>query len=235
MMEFLFLDLDDTILDFHKAERIALSKTLRELGVEPTDAVCTLYSAINKAHWERLERKEITREQVLLGRFQTLFAQLGKQVKPEQAASRYEENLSQGHYFLPGAEETVKRLSRTYQLYLASNGTAKVQAGRLKSAGIIPYFQKIFVSQEIGANKPSLTFFERCFAQIPCFDKKRAMMVGDSLTSDIQGGINAGIRTCWVAPAERSAPAELTPDYRIERLEELPELLETMEKNELGY
>lgn len=228
MIEFLFLDLDDTILDFHKAEHIALSKTLRTFDVEPTDAVCSRYSQLNKEHWERLERKELTRQQVILGRFEALFRELGKIIDPEAVAKVYENNLAVGHYFLPGAEEALKRLSRKYKLYLASNGTAKVQAGRLASANISCYFQRIFISQEIGANKPDPVYFQRCIAQIPGFDRTKALIAGDSLTSDILGGKNAGILTCWVNPAHKKAREDIQPDYEIEGLYQLEALLETI-------
>lgn len=228
MLEFLFLDLDDTILDFHKAEYIAIGKTLDSFGLSPTDEVRSRYSVINKAHWERLERRELTREEVLVGRFATLFTEYGIQADPVQCARRYEDFLSVGHYFLPGAEQTLAMLSKKYRLYLASNGTAKVQAGRLKSANISHYFERIFVSQEIGANKPSIEYFSRCFATIENFNPKRAIMVGDSLSSDIQGGKNAGILTCWVNPKHNSAPPELKPDYEIEYFHQLPALLETL-------
>ena len=109
MIEFLFLDLDDTILDFHKAERVALEKTLRSLGLEPTDTVMSRYSQINKEHWERLERKEITREFLLVSRFAQLMEEFGIAVSAELCARTYENNLSIGHYFLPGAEEAVER------------------------------------------------------------------------------------------------------------------------------
>ncbi len=228
MVEFLFLDLDDTILDFHKAERLALGKSFRGFGLEPTDTVMDRYSQINKAHWEKLERKELTREEVLVGRFEALFREFGLEVDPERCARAYEDNLSVGHYFLPGAEEAVKALSKKYKLYLASNGTAKVQAGRLASANISRYFEEIFVSQEIGANKPERTYFERCFAKIPGFDKAKAMMVGDSLTSDILGGIQAGIRTCWVNPEGKPCRPDIQPDYEIQALHQLEALLETI-------
>ena len=119
MIEFLFLDLDDTILDFHKAERIALSKTIREFGVEPTEEVLSRYHLINKWHWEQLELGKMTRAEVLTGRFRTLFAELGLDVDPEQMQAGYEHNLSIGHYFLPGAEEAVDLLSKKYRLFLA--------------------------------------------------------------------------------------------------------------------
>jgi beta-phosphoglucomutase-like phosphatase (HAD superfamily) len=113
MIEFLFIDLDDTILDFHMAEQVALSKTLRFFGLEPDEQVIARYSQINREHWERLERKELTREEVLVGRFQVLFREYGLTVDPVQCARTYEGNLSQGHYFLPGAREAVESLSKS--------------------------------------------------------------------------------------------------------------------------
>ena len=226
MFEFLFLDLDDTILDFQKAEHIALSKTLKEFGLEPTERVLKRYNLINKAHWEALERKELTREQVLVGRFQMLFEEMGIAAEPVAIARAYEDNLSIGHWFLPGAEEAVEALSKKYKLYLASNGTAKVQAGRLKSANISRFFEEVFVSQELGANKPSLEYFEKCFARIPGFEKSKAIIVGDSLTSDILGGQNAGIATCWVNPHHKAGREDIRVDYEIEALSQLEELLE---------
>lgn len=225
MIEFLFIDLDDTILDFQKAEHIALKKTLQEFGLEPTEAVCSRYSQINREHWEALERKELTREQVLLGRFATLFREVGIQVDAEKCARRYEANLSIGHYFLPGAREAVESLAKKYKLYLASNGTKRVQASRLESAAIGKFFQDIFISQDMGADKPSIAYFERCFARIPGFDPQKAMIVGDSLSSDIQGGINAGIATCWVNPTHKPTK-NVQPDYQIEALPQLEALLE---------
>ena len=232
MVEFLFLDLDDTILDFQKAEHVALSKTLREFGLEPTERVLKRYNLINKAHSEALERKELTREQVLVGRFQVLFEEMGITVEPVQVARSYEHNLSIGHWFLPGAEEAVERLSKKYKLYLASNGTAKVQAGRLASANISRFFEEVFVSQEIGANKPSPEYFERCFARIPGLDKSKTIMVGDSLTSDILGGQNAGIATCWVNPHHKQGREDIRVDYEIESLSQLEDLLESLKREE---
>ncbi len=227
MIEFLFLDLDDTILDFHKAERLALSKTLRDFGLDPTEEVLTLYHGINRWHWEQLELGNMTRDQVLLGRFGVLFTQLGKTVNQAACAKAYEYNLSIGHYFLPGAEEAVDRLHKKYRLFLASNGTASVQKGRMTSANLYRFFEKVFVSQEIGHNKPSPAYFEACFAQIPGFDREKAVMVGDSLSSDIRGGKNAGLKTVWVNPKHLDW-GEIQPDYEIEALPQLEALLETL-------
>lgn len=228
MIEFLFIDLDDTILDFHKAERVALEKTLRSLGLEPTDTVMTRYSQINKEHWERLERKEITREFLLVSRFAVLMEEFGIHVSAELCARTYENNLAVGHYFMPGARDAVEVLSKKYKLYITSNGTSKIQAGRLESASISHFFRDIFISQDIGINKPDKGYFDRCFARIPDFDSKKAMIVGDSLTSDILGGKQAGIATCWVNPKGASPRVDIIPDYEIPSLAQLEALLETI-------
>ena len=227
MIEFLFLDLDDTILDFHKAERIAIAKTIRDFGVEPTEEILTLYHKINKWHWEQLELGNLTRAEVLENRFAVLFRELGREVDASKCAKTYEKNLSIGHYFLPGAEEAVNSLHKKYRLFLASNGTAVVQKGRMTSANLYRFFEKVFVSQEIGFNKPSKAYFDACFAQIPDFDPKKAIMVGDSLSSDIKGGINAGIKTVWVNPDHKES-GDIKPDYEIEALSQLEALLEKL-------
>ena len=226
-IEFLFLDLDDTILDFKKAEYIAIGRTIGEFGLEPTEEVRQRYHSINKWHWEQLELGKLTRAEVLVDRFARLFEAYGMTVDAEACARAYEKNLSIGHYFLPGAEEAVDALSKKYRLFLASNGTASVQKGRMTSANLYRFFETVFVSQEIGHNKPSKAYFDACFARIPDFDPAKAVIVGDSLTSDIRGGINAGIRTVWVNPEHKSC-GDIRPDYEIEALSQLEGLLEKL-------
>ena len=227
MMEILLLDLDDTILDFHKAERIALGKTIREFGLEPTEEVLSCYHVINKWHWEQLEKGVMTRAEILVNRFAVLFEKQGIAVDAAACAKAYEKNLSMGHYFLPGAEETVDSLSKKYRLFLVSNGTASVQKGRMTSANLYRFFEKVFVSQEIGHTKPSKAYFDACFARISDFDPEKAIIVGDSLSSDIQGGINAGIKTVWINPDHKPC-GDIKPDYELEALHQLPALLETL-------
>ena len=228
MFEYLFLDLDDTILDFHKAERIAISRTVREFGLEPTEEVLHRYHLINKWHWEQLELGKMTRAEVLQNRFGVLFEEFGIRADKALCARIYERNLSQGHWFLPGAEEAVETLSKKYRLFLASNGTASVQKGRMTSANLYRFFEKVFVSQEIGHNKPSKAYFDGAFAQIPGFDPQKAIIVGDSLTSDILGGINTGITTCWVNPNHLPCRPDINPDFEIEYLHQLDNLLESL-------
>ena len=229
MIEFVFLDLDDTILDFHMAEALALTDTLQVLGIEPTEERLALYSRINAAQWRRLEAGELTRPDVLTTRFDLFFDEIGVQRSSLDAQRAYEARLSKGHYFIDGALEMLEALSGDYALYLVSNGNLRVQEGRLKSAQIARFFHAVFISEQIGADKPNPLFFDRCFAQIPGFRRERAIIVGDSLTSDIRGGINAGIRTCWFNPHGKTADPEIPADYEIRSLKELKPLLRSID------
>ena len=226
------LDLDDTILDFGIAEHEALKKAMGDLGVDNSEAVLKRYSEINKMHWEMLERGEITRAQVLLGRFEQLLEELGVEDENSQLAAQlrdtYERNLSQGHWFVPGAEQMMDELKGKYRLFLCSNGTPVVQEGRLKSSGIGPYFEKVFISEQIGYNKPAREYFERCFESIPDLELSRCIIIGDSLSSDIQGGINAGIRTCWFNPRFSENKKGIYADYEIYELKQVALLLDNI-------
>lgn len=220
------LDVDDTLLDFKKAERAALEKTFRELGIAAGDEMLSLYSSINISQWELLEEGKLTRDQVLSGRFDILFKRCGVNYSGAEASRSYEKHLAVGHYFMDGAPELLEALYGKYDLYIASNGAAAVQAGRLASAGIEHYFKGIFISEVMGADKPSREFFEMCFARMEHFDRERTIMVGDSLTSDIRGGINAGIKTCWFNSRCRPPRDDIRPDWEIRELSQLPPLLE---------
>jgi 2-haloacid dehalogenase len=228
MIEFLLIDLDDTILDFHKAERIGLENTLRHYGVEPTEETIALYLQINAAHWRALEQGQMTRKQVNEGRFETLFRHLGREVDGAECAAFYLSQLALTHDYLPGAEAAMLSLSKKYRLFVASNGNSVVQFPRLAASGLDRYVEKAFISEALGENKPSKAYFDLCFAQIPGFDLARAMMVGDSLTSDIQGGINAGIPTCWVNTFGKENTTAIHPDYEISSLSQLEALLENL-------
>ena len=181
MIKNVLLDLDDTIFDFHKAEKIALEKTLDALGVKPTDEVCSRYSEINASLWRKLERGELEREEILVLRFSLLFEEIGAECDALKARMLYEKNLSKGHYFVEGAPELLDALFGKYKLYLASNGTAAVQIPRISSSPIEKYFDGIFISELVGFNKPDRRFFERIFKGIEGFLPEETIIVGDSL------------------------------------------------------
>lgn len=225
MIRNVLFDLDDTLFDFHKAEKIALTKTLVHFGIDPTEETLALYSTINVAHWKRLELGEISREEVKVGRYRELFKTIGVECDPVKATAYYESMLAIGHYFMPGAPELLEELYRKYRLYIVSNGTAKVQESRIGSSGIAKYMDGIFISQILGANKPDKQFFDICFAEIPDFSLSETVIIGDSLSSDIKGGINAGITTVWFNPKGIENDNDIKPDYTIKELSEVPGLL----------
>ena len=231
MIRNLFIDLDDTLFDFHKSEALALSKSFCELGIVPTEENISLYSRINQGQWERLERREATREEILLKRFEILFSELGiTNRKPCEAQTVYEKNLSNTYFYIDGAVELLSNLSKKYDIYIASNGTAVVQDKRIALSGIKEYVKEIFISQRVGHDKPSKAFFDACFETIENFRKEETIMVGDSLTSDILGGINAGVRTCLFNPKRKHGRADIVPDYEIYELSELSKILDTIDK-----
>ena len=225
MIRNVLFDLDDTLFDFHKAEKIALTKTLVHFGIDPTEETLALYSTINAAHWKRLELGEISREEVKVGRYRELFKTIGVECDSVKATAYYESMLAIGHYFMPGAPELLEELYRKYRLYIVSNGTAKVQEGRIGSSGIAKYMDGIFISQILGANKPDKQLFDICFAEIPDFSLSETVIIGDSLSSDIKGGINAGITTVWFNPKGIENDSDIKPDYTIKELSEVPGLL----------
>lgn len=228
MKQFVLLDLDDTIFDFHKAEHIALTKTLETLGLTPDPKVLSRYSEINVEQWRLLEQGKLTREEVKERRYELLFQEFNVNVSPVLAARTYEKNLSIGHFFVDGAEELLQTLSRDYRLFLVSNGSTDIQRSRIGSSNIHLYFEKMFISEEVGFNKPDIRFFDAVFAEIPDFEKEQAVIIGDSISSDIKGGKNAGITTVWFNPKGLAAPAETQPDYTISHLRELPALVKIL-------
>ncbi len=228
MIEFVFLDFDDTILDFHMAEAEALKKTLLMVGRTPTEEMLQRYSVINDAQWKLLELGKLTRAQVKLRRFELFFKEFDIQYDAETAWQYYEKQIGIGHYFISGAEEMLRALCGKYRLFLVSNGSSAVQKGRLESAKIAPMFEGIFLSEEVGYVKPQAEFFEHCFSRIPNFSKDRAIIFGDSLTSDILGGINAGIRTCWFNPKGLPPREDIRADLEVSALTDFPKCIEML-------
>lgn len=227
MIKTVLLDLDDTILDFKTSERIALTKTLIKLGVEPTQEIIEKYSKYNISQWKRLERGEIDREEVKVNRYRLLFDDIGVDLSPKAATSIYEENLAHGHYFVDGAKQMLESIYKDYDLYIVSNGAKKVQEGRMSTADISHCFKGIFISEVIGYEKPNVEFFNSVFSQIDNFKSDEAVIIGDSLTSDIQGGKNTKIKTVWFNPNGLDC-GNIIPDYQISSLNEIKPLLKSL-------
>ena len=225
MIKNIFLDLDDTVLDFHRGEREAITETLSRFGVQVTEEIIARYRMFNRRCWEAFERGEMARDDVLTKRFKLFFDSLGRYVSAEDVQAYYEVKLSENAYFLDGAEELLSALVGKYRLYITSNGTAFVQDRRIKLSGIEKYFDGIFISDRMGAHKPAAEFFDACFAQMDYPKREHTVIIGDSLTSDILGGINAGIHTCHYTLGRDVKYADIKPEYSVKYLYEIPSLL----------
>ena len=225
MITTLFWDIDDTLLDFKRGEAIAIRQTLSHIGVEPTGETVRLYSEINESLWKRLERGEIKREQILVGRFEMLFDALGFAGDAPSAQEFYFSCLGEQHDFVEGAEAVLDALRGTYRMIAVSNGTTVIQSKRLAASGLDRYFDRIFLSESIGAEKPSAAFFDACFAALPDVRRDEVLIIGDSLTSDMRGGADAGLYTCWFNPHGKTNQTGVCVDYEIAALTELLPLL----------
>lgn len=229
MIKTVFLDLDDTILDFQKSERIAIRKTFEIMDVPHSSEVIERYIEINVGLWQALERGKLTREGVLHGRFERLYGELGITRSAKESQLLYQSLLAKEYDFLPGGKELLLALKESgkYRLYMATNGIPEVQEPRIEASGVGEFFDGVFISERIGYSKPDKRFFDACFKEIEGFKKEEAIILGDSLSSDIKGGINAGILTCHFNPKGKPYTG-ITPDYKITNLSELIPLLDNI-------
>lgn len=222
----LFFDVDDTLLDFGAAEREALGLLLRDRGIEIREAYIQCYHRINASMWKQLERGEITREKLQSERFVQFFDAMGLKEKADGEENRiYRRYLSQAAIPIAGAEEVLRELGSRYPLYVVSNGNTQVQYGRLGISGFQTYFRQIFLSEEIGYTKPDARFFEECLKRLPDTKREEILLIGDSLSSDMAGGRNAGMDTCWYNPTGISRDESIPVTYEIRELKELCTLL----------
>lgn len=227
--KFLLFDLDHTLLDFDAAEDVALSHLLKEEGVEDIQAYKDYYVPMNRTLWKDLELKKITKQELVNTRFAKLFAHFGIEKDGSYLAERYQFFISKQGQTFPGVEDLLKTLiHQGYELYAATNGITFIQTGRLEQSGIKPYFKEIFISEQLHTQKPDAAFYEKIGARIPNFDKNHALMIGDSLTADIQGGNNAGIDTIWYNPHHMENKTQAQPTYEVDSYTALLELLDKL-------
>ena len=227
--KFLLFDLDHTLLDFDAAEDVALSQLLNEEGVEDIQAYKNYYVPMNKALWKDLELKKITKQELVNTRFAKMFAHFGIEKDGAYLAERYQFFLSKQGQIFPGVEDLLKKLiHQGFELYAATNGITFIQTGRLEQSGIAPFFKEIFISEQLHTQKPDAEFYEKIGSRIPNFDKKNALMIGDSLSADIQGGINAGIDTIWYNPHHLENKSLAQPTYEVDSYQTLLEILDKL-------
>lgn len=220
-------DVDGTLLDFLASERVGLVKTLHAFGVEADEEMIQTYSAINSGYWRRLERGEVTKKELLTGRFETLLKQYGIEGIDIPALQKmYQLEIGSVFFFQDHAYELCRKLKGQYRQYIITNGVTVTQETKLRLSGLADLMDGVFISETIGYDKPNVKFFEACEREIPNFEKDRTMIVGDSLTSDMKGGNNAGIRTCWYNPKKLINDSDVTIDYEIRSLWEIEAILE---------
>lgn len=222
---FVLFDADNTLFDFDRAENRALRRVLTEHGLPAGDAVAARYHAINEELWAKLDRGEIARSRLVVERFARLLAELNLPGDPEVLNRAYIEYLGQGSDLLPGAEALCRKLSPLCTLAIVTNGSARTQHSRFSRSPLRDLIPHLFISQEIGFDKPQPQFFDAVCAALGIADRRQAVVVGDNLGSDILGGLNAGIDTVWFNPAGRPGSPDIPPTWEVRDFDGLEAVL----------
>ena len=217
----ILFDADQTLFDFKKCEYQALFEALSELSLPNGKKYIDRYSEINDMLWKKLERGETEKSRLVVERFELFCREFSFDCDVIELSDLYRAKLAQQAFLIDGAEELIKTLYKDHRLFIITNGIKKVQEGRLERSPIKEYFEQVFISETVGYEKPKREFFDAVMTQIPDFDIKEAIVIGDSLTSDIKGGIGAGIDTCWYNPEGKKAPDDMPITYVIKDLCEI--------------
>ncbi len=221
----ILFDADGTLFDFDRAEDEAVRYTMLSFGIEPSDEKVAKYSEINSSLWRALERGEIEKSVLLYHRFELFCEYYGIDADCRKMADTYMNTLATKGYLLDGAEELVNKLFGNVRLYIVTNGAELVQKGRYAVSGIGKYFDDKFISGVIGHEKPCIEYFEHVANNIKNFDKASTLIVGDSLTSDILGGINFGIDTCWYNPKHKPSPEGMNITYTVDNFDDIYDII----------
>lgn len=222
----LLFDLDDTLLDFGATETQALRLLFATYNLEMTPQLEKDYKKFNQSLWKKLELGTLSRKELLEKRFSTFFKEyLALDVDGIATGKQYTSFLAQGHQQIKGAKELLQDLKKAgYQLHVVTNGNKNIQYKRLDDSHFNRFFDTIFISEEIGYQKPTKQFFEHVFNKLDLVPNQ-AIIIGDSLSSDIKGGINAGIDTLWYNPAQITNNSTIQPTYEIHKLEQIKEIV----------
>lgn len=224
--EVILFDADETLFDFRRAEREALAKTIGEYGMDYQEAYhLKIYQEINHQAWKDLEEGRITQDELKVIRFKRLSEALGVAFDEHAFGKSYMAHLAQGSFLYEGVESLIEALSHNFRLMIITNGLTDVQNKRIKQSTIAHFFEGIIVSEEVGVAKPNPQIFQLALDHLGHRDKATVLMVGDSLSSDILGGINFGIDTCWYNPEGASNSGSLQPTYEIHELPQLMTIL----------
>lgn len=227
----IMMDIDNTLLDFDAAERKALLETLQQFSLPCDEAAVSRYHEINSSLWGELNKGKIRRDKLVIERFDRFVKEMGAAAKATELNRAYTEHLATHADVIPGAEEALQELAEVATMIAVSNGTESVERGRLKLSGFEKYFDDIFVSEAVGVSKPNPKIFQMAMRKLGIEHSDKVLVVGDSLSADIQGGVNAGLDTCWVNMNGLENESGLTPTYEVKALCELYPIV--MEEDEL--
>lgn len=224
---FILFDADQTLLDFTKAQRHALSVVMDTYGFPKEESVFEHFRILNDEMWKCFERNEITKSELIGTRFLLFCEKYGVNHPDDGSLEKlFQDSLGSAAYLMPDALEVCGRLSRHFRMYIVTNGLAVTQYERLEKSGLRPFFQDVFVSESLNAQKPSIEYFEAVHKKLGYPDKKDMIIIGDSLRSDILGGIQFGIDTCHVClNGENADDTVAKPTYRVKSLQELYTIL----------
>lgn len=217
----LLFDADGTLLDFERSEHEAIGETLRRFELPDSEEIRRAYSIANAEQWRLLEQRLTTKEQLKVDRFRVFCKRVGFVRSAEDMARFYESRLATKNYLLEDALAVCEKLSKTHRLYIITNGIQSVQEGRFGSSPLTAFFKDIFISEVIDAEKPAIEYFRYVADHIEGFSPTNTLVIGDSLSSDIAGGLAAGLDVCWYNPQGKPAPDGLTIHYTISKLSEL--------------
>ncbi len=219
-------DVDNTLLDFDYSMRNSLKQCFLTIGIEDCGEMIDRYAEINDMYWKRLERGEVTKAQLLVGRFKDLLTEFHlEHIDYLKFKEEFQANLGTIYSYLDDSLTICKALQTQYKQYVVTNGVAYTQQSKLGLAGFKDVMNGLFISDEIGFNKPDKRFFEYCMEHIAEKDKEKILIVGDSLTSDIKGGNNIGIKTCWYNPKQKPLEEGYQVDVEISDLHDIYEVL----------
>jgi len=227
MFKVILWDVDATLLNFEKAEEAGIRGCFEKYNLgECTDEMLENYKVINRGYWQAMERGEIEKPVLLVKRFEDFLNAYGLDSSVAAGFNElYQILLGETVVFYENALETVRALKGKVLQCAVTNGTKVAQDGKLRNSGLDKEFDHVFISEVVGIEKPNKGFFDAVFAEIGSFDKDEVLIVGDSLTSDIQGGVNAGIKTCWFNPKGVENTSKLKPDYVIKDIGEVSEIV----------
>ncbi len=221
----ILFDADGTLFDFLKGEREALTEACRRHGYELSEEDINDYSAINDSLWKALERKEVDKETLRVRRFELFCEKKGFKTDVNKLATDYTDSLSEQHFLICGALEIVKTLSEKCRLYIITNGISCVQRKRFTASPVNNYISELFISEDIGCEKPDVRYFEYVSEHISKFEKAKTLVVGDSLSADMKGGIAAGLDCCFFNPSLQAISEGMDINYNITKLSELEKIV----------